>query len=71
MAHFSVLRTSVPVSVFMFSIVPFIDVVRLVSFIANSVSLLDCFGPRGERPPSPDADSLLSHSSQFNSTLDR
>ena len=71
MAHFSVLRTSVPVSVFMFSMVPFIGVVRLVSLIANSVSSLDCFGPRSERPPSPDADSLLSHSSQFNSTLDR
>ena len=71
MAHFSVLRTSVPVSVFMFSIILFADVVQLVHLIANSVFSLDCFGPRNERPPSPDADSLLSHSSQFNSTLDR
>ena len=45
--------------------------IHSVSLITDFVLPLDCFGPRSERPPSPDADSLLSHSSQFNSTLDR
>ena len=71
MAPFSVLQISVQVSLFMFSIILFADVIQLVFLTANSVLPLDCFGPRSERPPSPDADSLLSHSSQFNSTLDR
>ena len=71
MAPFSVLRNLVPVSVLMLYIILIAYVIHSVLFNNVFVLPLDCFGPRSERPSSPDADSLLSHSSQFNSTLDR
>ena len=71
MAPFSVLRNLVPVSVLMLYTILIAYVIHLVLFDKAFVLPLDCFGPRSERPTSPDADSLLSHSSQFNSTLDR
>ena len=55
----------------LFFIILFVYVIHLVLSNNAIVLPLDCFGPRSERPTSPDADSLLSHSSQFNSTLDR